>query len=221
MRDKCFCVMTIDLKGSRKLRDRAFIQRKVLELIDELNQKFEKDLQADFVMVLGDEFQGVLNSPEKVYQIFKFIKRRLEVEFCCGVGVGSISTALSKKTTEMDGPAFHLSREALEEAKKERAEVVIRSHSKERDKLLNVMINLVLHVRRKWTERQSQILSYLESHMDATQTEAAKHFSTSKQAISKVVKTTGWKQILESEKIINEFLGKLYSVNSRKSTKKG
>jgi len=221
MQSENFCVMTVDLKGSKKLRNRAFIQRKVLELIDDLNQKFEKDLQADFVMVLGDEFQGVLACPEKAYQVFKCVKSYLEVEFYCGVGVGNISTDLRKKTTEMDGSAFHRSREALEHAKKEKAEIVIKSHNKEKDKLLNAMINLILHIRKKWTERQSQIIGYLESHMNVTQTEVAKHFSTSKQAISKIVKTTGWRKIHESEKIVDEFLGKLFLVNCGESTKKG
>lgn len=216
-----FCVMTIDLKRSKKLRNRALVQTKVLTLIDDLNQKFKKDLQAGFIMVLGDEFQGVLTSSKKAYQIFKYVKSRLEIESCCGVGIGSISTALSKNPSQMDGPAFYKSREALKEAKKEKVEIVIKSNNEEKDQLLNTMVHLILNIRKRWTKRQNQIINYFETHVNATQTEAAKHFNTSKQAMSKTVKITGWKEIRRAEKTVDELLGKLNSVNSAKSTKKG
>jgi len=108
----------------------------------------------------------------------------------------------------MDGPAFHKSREALEEAKKEKVEMIIKSYNKGKDYLLNTIIHLILHIRRKWTRRQTQIINYLETNVNATQTQAAKHFNVSKQAISKTVKTTTWKEINKAEKIVDKLLSK-------------
>lgn len=221
MLNKSFCVMTIDLRRSKKLRNRAFVQKEVLALLEDVNYKFKTDIQSEFMMVLGDEFQGVLISPKKAYQIFKYIKSHLEAEFYCGVGIGRINTALSRKPSEMDGPAFHKSREALEEAKKEKVEMIIKSYNKGKDYLLNTIIHLILHMRRKWTRRQTRIINYLETNVNATQTQAAKHFNVSKQAISKTVKTTAWKEINKAEKIVDKLLSKPNLVNSPKSTIQG
>lgn len=65
MLNKSFCVMTIDLRRSKKPRNRAFVQKEGLALLEDVNCKFKTDIQAEFMMVLGDEFQGVLISPKE------------------------------------------------------------------------------------------------------------------------------------------------------------
>lgn len=87
-------VITVDVKGSKKLKDRAVVQNKILNVLNSLNKEFNEFLIADFMITLGDEFQGVLKTTKSVLKIFKHIKENLflPVEFCCGVGVGSIET---------------------------------------------------------------------------------------------------------------------------------
>ena len=112
------CVITVDFRRSKEIKNRAEVQSRILNILNSLNMKFGTFLIADFTMTLGDEFQGVLRTTSIVLDVFKYIKKNLPVKFCCGVGIGSIETPLSKRPSEMDGFAFHRSRDALEEAKK-------------------------------------------------------------------------------------------------------
>lgn len=206
---KNFGVITVDLKESRKLRNRAIVQSRVRTLIRRLNREFGKDLQAGFVITRGDEFQGALVSLGKTYQIFKKIRYHLGaggVEFRCGVGFGEISTSLSKNVLEMDGPAFHRSRDALEKAKREKTEVVINSGDERKDRTLNALVRLVLCLMKKWTDRQIQVIEYLETHPNAKHIDVAKHARTSKQAISNIVRRTNYRDIIEAEQAIDELL---------------
>lgn len=223
---KTACVITIDLRESRKLPNRAAVQRKTLQLLHTLNKKFSNALLADFTMTLGDEFQGVLKTPKQTLEIFNLTKSSLTARFYCGVGVGTITTSISKKPSEMDGPAFHRSRHALKEAKKEKMELVIRTRDEKVDELLNTLIQLILHIKNKWTAKQKEVTAYFELNPNTTQSEAAKHFKISKQAISKTLKLTGWKKTKKAEVLLKDWLEKLpeskpETVDQQKSTKKG
>jgi len=220
------CVITVDIKGSKKLKDRAVIQNEILNLLSNLNKKFSDHIIADFMITLGDEFQGVLKNTKPILKIFKYIKENLPVEFYCGVGVGSIETPLSRKPSEMDGSAFHRSREALEEAKKKRIEIVFKSDHEEIDFPLNSIMELILYVQNKWTKRQREVISFLESQKDVNLSVVAKHFRVSKQAISKIIRAAGWKAIRKAEKVVEHYLelleqSKPHMVNPLKTTTKG
>lgn len=60
------CVITVDIEGSTKFtaHQRGQIQRSIFDVIEHLREKFADDLFA-IGMTVGDEFQAVLNSPEK------------------------------------------------------------------------------------------------------------------------------------------------------------
>ena len=203
---KRVCVFTADLMRSRELADRRAVQVELLNLIDTLNSRFESELLAKFTMVLGDEFQGVLKSSEKALEVFRFVKKNIVVGFYCGIGVGNINTPLSDNPSEMDGPAFYHSRDALEEAKKKRLEVIVKSGNKNLDSLINTLLQLILYIRGRWSKRQRQIIEYLESKESVTQTDAAKYFGVSKQFISKIVKETGWRIVRKAEELANEYM---------------
>ena len=202
-------VITVDLKESRKMQDRALVQRRIRALIRRLNRRFGKDLQAEFVITRGDEFRGALVSPGKAYRVFKDIRHHLGawgVEFRCGVGLGTINTSLSKNVLEMDGPAFHRSRDALERSKREKTEMVINSGDERKDRTLNALVRLVSCLRKKWTKRQDQIIEYLETHQKAKHVDVARYARTSKQAISNILRRTNYRDVAEAERAIDELL---------------
>lgn len=220
------CVITVDIKGSRKLKNRAEVQSRVLDLLNSLNIKFRDFLIAEFTMTLGDEFQGVLKTTSVVLDVFKYLEKNLPVRFYCGVGIGSIDTPLSRKPSEMDGSAFHRSRDALEEAKKRKVELVFKSGNEETDFLLNSVTELILHVKSKWTRRQKDVINFLESQENVKLSDAARRFRVSKQAISKIIRAAGWKAVRKAEKVVEYYLkmlelGKPISVYHAKTTTEG
>ena len=200
------CVITVDIKGSKKLKNRAKVQSKILKMLNSLNKKFSSFLIADFMMTLGDEFQGVLNTTSVILKVYKYIEKNLPVGFYCGLGIGYIETQLRKKASEMDGSAFHNSREALKEAKKRDTELVFKSHSEEIDFLLNSVMKLILHVKSKWTKKQRERISFFESGENIKLSDVAKKFQVSKQAISKMFRTAGWKDVINAEKLVKDYL---------------
>lgn len=200
------CVITIDLQKSRKLEDRAEIQLKIFKLLQMLNEKFKNDILANFTMTLGDEFQGVLKTPKQALDVFNIGKDALATKIYCGIGLGTITTAVSKNPSEMDGPAFHNSRNALEEAKREKTELVIKTGDRDLDKTVNVIMQLILHIKNRQTIKQKEVITYLEENPNITQAEIAKKFRISKQAVSKKLKLACWEKIKRATELVRELL---------------
>lgn len=116
-----YSVVNIDIVSSRKIENRVEFQESLKEFFKIINEKYKNILIAPITFTLGDEWQIVLNSPHKSYDIFKEFQKYLlnkNVDVYCGIGIGKISTKLSKDTREMDGEAFINGREALNIAKK-------------------------------------------------------------------------------------------------------
>ena len=200
------CVITLDLKASRKISERIVIQREIKELLKALNRQYTPELLAEFMITLGDEFQGVLKTPAKVYDIFLAIHDQLHLPFYCGIGVGSIETELSRKVIEMDGPAFHRSREALEEAKKIDKELVVNSGNDTLDQILNALLALLSVIRSKWTKKQREIVAYLGGRPEIPQVEVARKFGVTKQSISKTLASAHWKTVETAEQVVRRLL---------------
>lgn len=116
-----YSVINMDIVSSRKIKDRANFQEELKIYLKTLSKKYSKILVAPITFTLGDEWQIVSSSPEKSYDIFKEIQRyllRKNIQVYCGIGIGKISTNLSKDTREMDGEVFINGREAINIAKK-------------------------------------------------------------------------------------------------------
>lgn len=120
-----YMTMVCDLKGSRNLPDRDAIQHRLIEAVREANERFEAILAAPFVITVGDEWQGLLY-PGDYQAVLDFFRSRLAgVDFYTGLGVGEVSVHDFELTVnQLDGPAFHKARAALNLAKKERYSLV-------------------------------------------------------------------------------------------------
>lgn len=200
------CVITFDVRGSRTVKDRAALQASIRTLLNELNSKFNDTIVANFTLTLGDEFQGVLKSPSPFLRVVKLVRECLPVKVYCGVGMGEVLTPLSRMPGEMDGPAFHRSRQALEEAKRRRIELVVRSGEEIVDSLVNPLSLLILHVMSGWTKRQREVISLIESGEHRTLSEIARKLSVSKQSVSKIVRSSGWRIVNDAMRGLELYL---------------
>ncbi len=124
-----YSVINMDIVNSRKIENRIEFQHELKKYFKELDDKYKNILIAPITFTLGDEWQIVLKVVEESYNLFIEINRFLharKVKCYCGIGVGTISTAESMDTREMDGSAFIYAREAINSAKTNN-----RFHSKE------------------------------------------------------------------------------------------
>lgn len=194
-----YAVITADLVLSRQLKDRARVQGQMRSLLQQLNAEFNQSIVAPFRITLWDEFQGMLRNPADIPKVVMrihtvFRPRMIRV----GIGVGAVSTKLSRQVTEMDGPVFIHARSALEMARKQGLEVYVRTGHDDVDRILNAIYRLLTGIASLWTEKQWERINLYRQY--GTLERVAEHVGVTKQAISAGLRNTLWERILETEK---------------------
>ena len=207
------CVITCDIKGSRAFDPEAWriIQRKIKTALTELNKSYGSDLLRDFTITLDDEFQGVLHTPEKSYDIFVRLQDSIPVEFRCGIGIGKIAVA-APEITEMRGESFFRSREALESTKKLGYPVIVKSSDEPNnvtDETLNALLRLITTIQSTWTDRQREVVTLCRIHGEYTYSDIAHELKVSKQSISQVVHAAHWPAVQQGEQAVRRLLQEL------------
>lgn len=111
--------MICDIKNSTQLKSREAIQYKLIETIKSANNNFSPIIASPFLIILGDEWQGLLNFPCNYSDIHTFFKDSMkEIDFYCGIGVGEVTIHNFELTVnQLDGPSFHKARKAIRIAK--------------------------------------------------------------------------------------------------------
>jgi SatD family (SatD) len=187
---------------------RSALQQRFTRLIVSLNRDYRKTIASKFVITLGDEFQGLLNSaliiPDLLWRLERDLPQR---QFRIGVGLGTLDTPLQKYAINIDGPALHTARAAIEHAKKAKALGGIFRGFGELDDILTGIGSVLWFQRSRWTQSQRNIASLLRKGM--SQTEVAKRLGIKRQVVSRQVLASGfypyiaaenaWRMILEKQ----------------------
>ena len=101
-----------DIIESKKIQDRAQAQQKLLQLMKELNQQYQKYLVSPFTVTAGDEFQALFLPNSDMFQIMDQLSMAFapyEIRF--GIGAGDMITEINKEQSiGSDGPAYWLAR---------------------------------------------------------------------------------------------------------------
>ncbi len=197
-----YCAIIGDIKRSRVLPRRGRVQQRFADAIATINREFKKEIASKFLLTLGDEFQGLLHSVAASYRVVRrFEELMAPVEFSFGIGVGTLSTPLKPEALGMDGEAFHRARSALQNAKKSRRSILYDLDSPALG-LLNALIGLMEHERRRMTKRQQQIMLLLEE--TEHQATVARRLRISQPAVSKVA--SSFRHVLDAEDAVRQFL---------------
>ena len=174
-----------DVVGSRAIKNRSDMQKDFRSAMNSLNDMFSKDLHAQFVVTLGDEFQGLVKRSFNPYLFFQAYHLLLgnQVETRIGFGLGNISTTLNDKAIGMDGSCFHQARRAIESMKQKNK--FLEFYGFEMNVAINVLANIVIFIKQQWTPRQLEIVNLYSGNLD--QSQVAKELNISKQAVNKVL----------------------------------
>ena len=121
-----YLTMICDIKNSSQLKNREAIQYKLIETIKNANDNFSAAIASPFLIILGDEWQGLLNYPCDYPAIYDFFKNSMkEIDFYCGIGVGDVTIHNFELTVnQLDGPSFHKARKAVKIAKQNNFSIV-------------------------------------------------------------------------------------------------
>lgn len=181
--DRSFIAIIGDIRGSRSLTQRREIQENLGIILQEINEGFEADIAAKFLITLGDEFQGLLFDGRSLLNIIEKIEMSLyPVTFRFGIGMGRITTDIyPEMALGADGPAFYRARSAIEllkenESKKKAvlSDLSFRFEEKNSttERLLNTAFTLLYSLEHTWTDRQREIITDQLFHQDGQKASA-------------------------------------------------
>jgi hypothetical protein len=165
-----------------------------------------------FHVFAGDEFQGLLSIGQKFFEYIDFLEYHLyPLRFRMGIGIGLISTALKPSTQTMRGPAFVLARKAIELARKNRNLYYLESDRKLDG--LTTILNLMGFIKNKWTKkvvfRRYMLYNQYQSIIRAAEKE-----KVSKEAVNKMIRHYGIRELRQAIDDIQKIISKVYSRGS-------
>jgi transcriptional regulator with XRE-family HTH domain len=184
--DRVYCVFTCDVVNSRSTQDRGRLQKRITAVIRDLNRTFSKQLITRFNITLGDEFQAVFAVLPRLLELYLMLIARMQpYAVNMGIGIAAIHTRMYRASShKMDGPAFHYSREMVEESKLGQGICHMKT-GKACDGLSNLLLEQMHAKMKNLTMTQIEIL-YLYSLYN-NQTKVAEALKVSQGNISRVL----------------------------------
>jgi class 3 adenylate cyclase len=206
-----YLVLAADVVSSTRLVEakRGELQVELTNLLSELNTRYAQQLRTRLLMVAGDSFQAVIGDPRVIPHIAWHIWLAFaDVDLRLGVGFGRIFTQFNEDSRLMDGPAFH---NAAKFGVKEQG-IFFRGFGDPEDAVLNGLGALLNAAFQNFSARQREVLPLLRTGIP--QLEIAHKLGISKQAVSRLVRTSGWHGYKQGEDGMREAL-MLFTTESR------
>lgn len=205
-----------DIIESKKLADRYESQRKLKQVLENVNAHYSGDIESNFMITLGDEFQGLLNSGENVIRIVEYIQISLyPVEIRFGIGIGRIDTEINRLMPfGADGSAYHNARKMIniiksneKKNKSPATNIMVGSdgdHSN-LEMLINTILSLSTAIKQRWTERQREVAFDCILHGD-NQKEAAARLNTIQPSIHKALSKADYYSYKNAMDVVSKVL---------------
>lgn len=193
--DEPYVAIIGDIKDSKHISNRDEVQKKLNEILNDINEKYAEDIASKFIITLGDEFQGLLLCGKNTMHIVSEIEQRMfPVRLRFGVGVGAISTNINKEMAiGADGPGYYKARAAIDylkdsEKKNQTNAVDIRLEVDSVNQASTIMINTILSlmtaIKESWSERQREVIWQMLEYQES-QARVAKRLGIQQPAVQK------------------------------------
>ena len=217
---KSYVAVIGDIKKSRELNERKAVQEQLKNVLAMINDSYKNDISSNFIITLGDEFQGLLNCGANIMQIISEIERNMyPVDIRFGIGVGVITTKINREMAiGADGPAYYMARAAIDflkgsENKNQTDTPDIRFEFDTDNKTIVEMINTVMIllsvIKRSWSPRQREVIEDMLLYRDS-QVNVAKRLKIQQPTVQKILvkgKYYAYKEAMDNiEKILGEII---------------
>jgi hypothetical protein len=195
-----FIAIIGDIRGSKSLPARNTVQRRLQQVLNTVNRRHQNDIASNFMITLGDEFQGLLKSGVSCMNIIDRIEREMfPVRFRFGIGVGEMATDIPSTAFGADGPAYYLARDMIADLKtsekekkepKKNIEIMIQGNP-ELSKLINTIFSLLSVIKENRTSRQIEIINaYMKGN--GTQADAAKMLNINQSNVQRALASANY-----------------------------
>ncbi|MCB0284469.1 MAG: hypothetical protein KDF60_17930 [Calditrichaeota bacterium] len=204
-----YLVIIGDIVKSREIQDRQKFQQRFKDALKDTSAIFDSQaIVSQFVVTIGDEFQGILKQADKIFHFINALEDRLSpLNFRYGLGMGTISTTINKEAAiGMDGPAFYNARTSLETAKKDNLFYCFKSGS-DKDDTLNMLLSWLSREKEKWPLKKRKIIGLADA--GKTQKQIAADLNITQPAVSKTLNMPAVSLASETEKMIENEINKI------------
>lgn len=195
--NKPYIAVIGDIIESKKLENRFESQKRLKNLLEDINCKYSNDIASKFMITLGDEFQGLLNNGKNTIHMIQYIQIKMyPIQIRFGIGIGKIDTEINQIIPfGADGSAYHNARNMINNLKNAEKKnktfntnIMISSDGPNSDSelLLNTILSLCTTLRQKWTARQREVAFDCILNGD-NQREAAIRLGTIQPSIHKIL----------------------------------
>lgn len=194
-----YCAIIGDIIKSKELLDRGSIQTVLNNVLMKINKDYKDSIASDFLITLGDEFQGVLSTPEKVMDIIDIINTEMyPTKIRHGIGYGEIRTSINTyQAIGADGPAYYNARDAVNnlkqtEGKYESVRQLIYLKTGYYDahvNLVNACLSICNKIESDWTDKQRKTVKLMRQNKES-QSDTARELGINKSSVQKSVRSS-------------------------------
>lgn len=208
-----------DIKDSKNIENRSQIQEKLHRVLRDVNRIYCADISAEFIITLGDEFQGLLNSREHLLDMIQYIQREMyPVRLRFGIGIGEIHTNIFHEAAiGADGPAYYAARDMIEDLrkqekklKKQAADIQIAIYDTEDFEIteINTILALMKLIEDDWSEKQRFTIWDMAQN-GGSQKECAKRLNTTQSTVARRLAEGRFLTYEKARKTVGEALKRL------------
>ena len=200
-----------DLVKSREINAREDAQRKLKAVLEKINETHQTQLASRFSVTLGDEFQGLLHSPDHILELLFDIKYQLyPIQVRFGIGLGEILTEIDPlESIGADGPAYHAARRLIGEVKrsesgKKAVACDMMFGGKDQDECLesiNAGLGLIHFMENHWSPKQFENI-YDSFFLGLNQSQIAEKKGVNQSTVHRSLSAAGY---YEFEKALKDF----------------
>lgn len=154
-------VVLSDLVRSQRMTNRALATEKVKIALRVLNTRFKRSIIAPMEITRGDEAAAVLKSLDALPEmLFGFFDNLLPFRSRVVIVYGTLTTGLaSRRSTEIDGPAFYAADETMRQLKKTLQRFRLSTGQQMYDEAITSLVNLLIIQRERMTKFQRRVYS--------------------------------------------------------------
>lgn len=218
-----YIVITGDVINSRNSK---FNKEEFVTKIKKMNTDYKNEIVIGFSILKGDEIQGILRYGCNLFKIIRMLEYYLKpYKLRIGVGIGDIDGDIIDCQTswELNGEAFFLARDAIDEISNRRKKnvdykVLIHTNNQEKDEKINLFYSFVNKTISKWNDDIWLITMNLESgftHEEIAEvllkkknknTIRKEEIQSERSNVTKKIKRSDWYSIVLAEKYLLEML---------------
>lgn len=202
-----YLVLTGDVVRSRDVPDREALRASLVRVLRKLNRASADMVLVPLSITAGDEFQGVFRPDGKIVALVDAVEREFfPVQVRVGIGIGEIATRFTRRSQEMDGPAFVLARAALDATRKFRPDAWLqfRTPDKKFDLAANAIAALLGHIKQRWEAVHWRRAALRDQKLDVT--EIAEREGVTQGAVSHTLRTAGYEVVRRVEADLSKLI---------------